>query len=46
MAEDGIVNRDGYRVSVPEEARPFLRNVCAVFDRHLSAGEARYSRAL
>jgi oxygen-independent coproporphyrinogen-3 oxidase len=46
MAEDGIVSRDGYRVSVPEEARPFLRNVCAVFDRHLSAGEARYSRAI
>jgi oxygen-independent coproporphyrinogen-3 oxidase len=46
MAEDGIVNRDGYRVSVPEEARPYLRNICAVFDRHLSVGEARYSRAL
>jgi oxygen-independent coproporphyrinogen-3 oxidase len=46
MAEDGIVSRDGYRVSVPEEARPYLRHVCAVFDRHLSAGETRYSRAL
>jgi oxygen-independent coproporphyrinogen-3 oxidase len=46
MAEDGIVSREGLKVTVPEEARPYLRNVCAVFDRHLSTGEARYSRAL
>jgi oxygen-independent coproporphyrinogen III oxidase len=45
LAEDGIAARDGYRIAIPEDARPFLRNVCAIFDRHRSPGEARYSRA-
>lgn len=46
MAEDGVVMRDGLRISVPDQARPFLRNVCAVFDSHLSPDGTRYSRAL
>jgi oxygen-independent coproporphyrinogen-3 oxidase len=37
MELDGLVTRQGYRVFVPDEARPLLRSVCAVFDRYLSA---------
>ena len=33
MAEDGIVSRDGYRVSVPEEARPFFRRLRLLRDK-------------
>ena len=45
MAEDGLVTREGLRITVRNEARPFLRSVCAVFDRHLSAEGTRHSRA-
>jgi oxygen-independent coproporphyrinogen-3 oxidase len=46
LAGDGIVVRDGTRVTVPEEARLLVRNVCAVFDTYLSPGETRHARAL
>ena len=45
MDED-LATRDGYRIVVPEEARPFLRHVCAIFDKYLLAGARRHSRAL
>jgi oxygen-independent coproporphyrinogen-3 oxidase len=45
MAEDGVVSREGFRIIVPYSARPFLRSVCAVFDRYLSSEAARHSRA-
>ena len=45
MADDGIAARDGFRVAVPEAARPFLRTVAAVFDRYLEPEARRHSRA-
>jgi len=44
-AHDLVRHRDGI-VTVPEHARPFVRNVCAVFDAYLSSGETRHSRAV
>jgi len=44
MAQDGLVARRGYRISVPDEARPLLRSVCAVFDRYLSTAAAKHSQ--
>ena len=46
IAEDGLVGRDGYHITVPEAARPFLRSICAAFDRHLTPGPMRHSRAV
>lgn len=46
LAEDGLVARQGFRLTVPDAARPFLRSVCAVFDRYLAPGETRHSRAI
>lgn len=46
IAEDGLVGRDGYRITVPEPARPFLRSVCAAFDPHLTPEPMRHSRAV
>ena len=46
LAADGLVTRDGTRITVPDEARPFLRNVCAIFDRHFSEAPRRHSRAV
>lgn len=46
LADEGIVTRRGSQITVPEHARPFLRSVCAVFDRYLSREGARYSRAV
>ena len=34
------------RVRVTERGRPFVRSVCAVFDRYLDSGSARHSRAV
>jgi oxygen-independent coproporphyrinogen III oxidase len=45
MADDGIATRDGYRVAVPEAARPYLRTVAAAFDRYLDPEAHRHSRA-
>jgi oxygen-independent coproporphyrinogen III oxidase len=44
LAAQGIVERTSSRVSV-SSARPFIRNICAVFDRQLLNGEPRYSLA-
>jgi oxygen-independent coproporphyrinogen-3 oxidase len=46
LAEDGLVERDGLRLTVPDAARPFVRNVCAVFDSYLAGETGRYSRAV
>lgn len=32
MESDGLVHIDGNRLTLPEEARPFVRNVCMAFD--------------
>ena len=46
MARDGIVEINGGQVRVTDTGRPFVRNVCAAFDRYLPAGTARHSRAV
>ena len=45
LAAEGLVERTGALISLPEHARPFVRLVCAVFDQFLASDEARYSRA-
>jgi oxygen-independent coproporphyrinogen-3 oxidase len=45
LAKDGIARREGAEVSVPEDARAFVRTVCSVFDRYLSPDGNRHSRA-
>jgi len=39
MAEDGLLTIEGKRISVTERGRPYLRNICMVFDAYLPAGE-------
>jgi oxygen-independent coproporphyrinogen-3 oxidase len=46
LRDDGLVEIDGWRVTVPEAARPFLRLPCAAFDRYLAEAPARASRAI
>jgi oxygen-independent coproporphyrinogen-3 oxidase len=46
MACEGLVVRDGLRITVPDDARPFLRSVCAVFDRYVRQSSTRHSRAV
>lgn len=46
LAQDGLVKRDGLALTIPEESRILIRNVCAVFDSYLERGTARHSRAL
>lgn len=46
LEADGIVMRDGHRLVVTEEGKPLVRAACAVFDRYLTSGEARHSKAV
>jgi oxygen-independent coproporphyrinogen-3 oxidase len=46
LAQDGLVIRDGLTLTIPDEGRALVRNVCAVFDRYLETGVQRHSRAL
>jgi len=46
MISDGLVERDGSRIVITERGRPFMRAVCAVFDRYLATGAGRHSRAV
>jgi oxygen-independent coproporphyrinogen-3 oxidase len=46
LAEQGLVRFSGGTITVAERARPFVRNICAVFDAYLSNEETRFSRAL
>ncbi|MEO5372860.1 MAG: oxygen-independent coproporphyrinogen III oxidase [Alphaproteobacteria bacterium] len=43
---DGVVRRDGPRITMTDEGRPLVRAVCAVFDQYLKRGEARHSKAV
>lgn len=45
LANDGLVERAGHKIKIPERARPFVRTVCAVFDAYISDGDQRFSRA-
>ncbi|MCB1508341.1 MAG: oxygen-independent coproporphyrinogen III oxidase [Hyphomicrobiaceae bacterium] len=46
LVADGLAERDGRRVTIPLEARPFARIVAARFDSYLKASEARHSVAV
>ena len=46
MAADGLVEIEGSRLAISERGRPFMRTICAVFDRYLTADAGRYSRAV
>ena len=46
LAQDGLVIRDGLTLTIPDESRALVRNVCAVFDRYLENSAQRHSRAL
>lgn len=46
LARDGLVKRNGFRIIIPEEARAYVRMVCAVFDQYLLSGAQKYSRAV
>jgi oxygen-independent coproporphyrinogen III oxidase len=46
LAEHGLVRRSDAKIAIPEDARPLVRTVCAVFDAYLSGEETRYSRAM
>lgn len=46
LAEDGLVQSDGPRLTIPEAARPFARIVAAVFDAYRRESPARHSRAI
>jgi len=46
LERDGLIRRTGARIDVTEAGRPFVRFVCAAFDRHYAATEGRHSRGL
>jgi len=46
LAERGLVHRSDGTITVPENARPLVRTICAVFDAYLSNQETCYSRAV
>ncbi|MBL8895230.1 MAG: oxygen-independent coproporphyrinogen III oxidase [Rhizobiales bacterium] len=48
MEADGLIIREGERIAITEPGRPFLRSVCAVFDRYLPPvhGERRHAIAV
>jgi oxygen-independent coproporphyrinogen-3 oxidase len=46
LARDGLVKREGLSITIPEESRLLVRNVCATFDRYLESGAVRHSRAV
>lgn len=46
MDRDGLVNWQGFRLSVTPEGRPFVRNVAAAFDTWLRPGAGRHSAAV
>jgi oxygen-independent coproporphyrinogen-3 oxidase len=46
LVADGLVEWDGNRVTVRPEARPFLRNVAAVFDAYWRPEETRHAYAV
>jgi oxygen-independent coproporphyrinogen-3 oxidase len=45
-AADGLLVREGWRLTVTSRGRPFLRAIAAVFDRHLDPGALRHARAV
>jgi oxygen-independent coproporphyrinogen-3 oxidase len=46
MIAQGLIQRSGTTIAVPEHARPFVRNVCMAFDAYSASAQSRYSRAM
>lgn len=46
LEADGILTRDGYRLTMTEDGKALVRAVCAKFDKYLKAGEQRHSKAV
>ncbi|WP_293802576.1 oxygen-independent coproporphyrinogen III oxidase [uncultured Bosea sp.] len=46
LAREGVVNFDGRRVQLPEDARLFVRKVASTFDAYLDHAPRQYSRAV
>ncbi len=46
LAADGVVIREENRLTVPKDARPLVRLVCAAFDEYFTAKAGAYSKAL
>ena len=46
IATDGVVALDGARVRMTTRGRPFVRTVCAAFDRYLEPGATRHAQAV
>jgi oxygen-independent coproporphyrinogen-3 oxidase len=46
LSESGIVRRDGRRIAMTEEGRPFVRLVAAAFDAYLPKSHRRHSVAV
>lgn len=46
MARDGLIDWDGYSVTVRPDGRPFVRNVAAAFDTWLRPDSGRHSAAV
>ena len=46
LAQEGVMNFDGSRVRLPEDARLLVRKVASTFDAHLDYAPRQYSRAV
>lgn len=46
LERDGLVHRDGWRLTVPAEARPLMRVVAAAFDAYLDPAHGRHAVAV
>jgi oxygen-independent coproporphyrinogen-3 oxidase len=45
FVSDGLVERDGWNISIPPRARLLVRSIASAFDAHLSRG-GTHSRAV
>ena len=43
LERDGLLRRDANRLVVTDEGKPFVRFICAAFDRHYAGTEGRHS---
>lgn len=46
LSSDGVAHLSGTRLVIPEAARPLVRSVAALFDRHLDPEGGRHSKAI
>jgi coproporphyrinogen III oxidase-like Fe-S oxidoreductase len=46
LAQDGLVERKGYRLRIPDGAHAGVRVVCAALDRYLSKAPTRHATAV